>query len=177
MGRVVSLAQARAQKMARTAFGRWPQRLGHRPRPEERLADLPSHVLGALAELKHQATLALYDVVLGVHGWGPGERFYNLEARAKLEALDAFLFLADQVRWELMHRLGWLAEGPAQKYSILDLASRNRAIQAEFGPEPPRLTEDYPGFERVRRRLKIEPEAVVRSLIPQALAAFKEHLA
>ncbi|MEW5912625.1 MAG: hypothetical protein AB1814_08720 [Thermodesulfobacteriota bacterium] len=177
MGRVVSLAQARAQKMAAASFGRWPQRVDHRPRPSDRLSDLPSHVLDALAQLKHQATLALYDVVLGVRGWGPGERFYYLEARPKLEALDAFLFLADQVRWDLMHRLGWLAEGPAQKYPILELARRNREIQAQFGPEPPRLTEDYPGFERVRRRLKMEPEAVVRSLIPQALAAFKEHLA
>lgn len=177
MGRLVDLAQARRHKKAAAAFGRWQQRVGYRPQPGERLADLPDPVLGELAELKHQATLALYDVVLGVRGWGPGEGFYHLEAPPKLEALDAFLFLADQVRWELMHRLGWLADGPAQKYPILELASRNRAIQAEFGLQPPPLSEDYPGFERVRRRLKMEPEAVVRSLIPQALAVFKQGLA
>ncbi len=177
MAHVVDLNLARRQKQASAAFGRWRQRIGYQPEMDTRLSDLPDGILEALAELKHQANLALYDVVLGVRGWGPGERFDELEARPKLEALDAFLFLADQVRWELMHRLGWLESGAAQKYPILDLALKHRAIQSEFGPEPPVLCEAYPGFEQVRRRLKIEPEAVVRSLIPKALAAFKQSLA
>jgi hypothetical protein len=177
VGRLVDLSLVRQRKKAEAAFGRWQRRIGCKPDMDTRLADLPGEVLDQLAELKHQATMALYDLVLGVRGWGSGEGLDDLEPRPKLEALDAFLFMADQVRWELMHRLGWLEPGPAQKYSILEMASRHRSIQAEFGPEPPRLSENYPHFEKVRRRLKIEPEAVVRSLIPQAMAAYKRSLA
>jgi hypothetical protein len=176
-GQVVDLSQARRAKEASAAFGRWEQRVGHTPAPGERLADLPPAVLSQLAELKHVATIALYDVVLGVRGWGPGERYPYLEPRAKLEALDAFLFLADQVRFELMVRLGWLSPTGVRAYSIIEMAKDYRRIAASEGQEPLKLTEAYPAYEQVRRRMHMEPEAVVRSLIPQALAAFKERLA
>ncbi len=175
--RVVSLVEVRQGKEAAASYGRWRQRLGHTPVHGERLADLPAPVLAELAELGHQATLALYDVVLGVRGWGPGERYPHLESREKLEALDAFLFLVDQVRFELMARLGWLEPTKVRGHSIIDMAKNHRSIAATEGQEPLRLTQTYPGYDQVRRRLEREPEAAVRSVIPQALAAFKKQLA
>ncbi len=174
---VVSLEQARRDREARAAFGRWERRLGHRPKAAASLAGLPDPVLHQLAELGHQATLALYDVVLGVRGLGPGERYPDLQARTKLEALDVFLFLADQVRFEVMVRLGWLSAGPVRGQSILEMAKDYRRFQLEAGREPLRLTRAYPSYEQVERRMNLEPEAVVRSVIPQALAAFKAALA
>lgn len=174
---VVSLEQARRDKEARAAFGRWQRRLGHQPAAQAGLADLPGAALHQLAELGHQATLALYDVVLGVRGLGPGERYPDLEARQKLEALDVFLFLADQVRFEVMVRLGWLSAGPLRGRGIIEMAKDYRRFQAEASREPLRLTKAYPSYDQVERRMGIEPEAVVRSVIPQALAAFKEALA
>ncbi|MBU1274431.1 MAG: hypothetical protein KJ720_03575 [Proteobacteria bacterium] len=175
-GEVVSLEQARRDKEARAAFGRWQRRLGHRPAAQASLADLPDSVLHLLAELGHQATLALYDVVLGVRGLGPGEGYPDLEARTKLEALDVFLFLADQVRFEVMVRLGWLRPGLLRGQSIVKIAKDYREFKAEAGREPLRLTRAYPSYEQVERRMGVEPEAVVRSVIPQALAAFKAAL-
>ncbi|MCB2228981.1 MAG: hypothetical protein KQH53_20065 [Desulfarculaceae bacterium] len=176
-GQVISLDEARQNREAKAAFGRWPQRVDHAPAHGERLADLPPAVLAVLAELGHQATLALYDVVLGVRGLGPGERYADLEARAKLEALDAFLYLVDQVRFELMARLGWLEPPGARGHSIIDMARDYRQIAAGAGQKPLKLLETYPDFEQVRRRLEMEPEAVVRSVIPQALSAFRNTLA
>jgi hypothetical protein len=176
-GQVINLAQARQDKEAKAAYGRWAKRLGHTPAHGDRLADLPPAVLAELGELGHQATLALYDVVLGVRGWGAGERYPHLEPRAKLEALDAFLFLVDQVRFELMARLGWLKPTGVSHFSLIELARDYRGIAAREGQQPLRLTEAYPAYEQVRRRLEIEPEAVVRSVIPQALAAFRRELA
>ena len=174
---VVSLEQARRDKQARAAFGRWQSRLDHRPAADTALSELPDAALHQLAELGHQATLALYDVVLGVRGLGPGERYPDLEARQKLEALDVFLFLADQVRFEVMVRLGWLNPGPVRGTSILEMAKDYRRFQVEAGRRPLRLTKAYPSYQQVERRMGMEPEAVVRSVIPQALAAFKAGLA
>ena len=172
MGRVIQLEQARLQQLARRVFAPWPRRLGYRPRPEERFSQLPDRVLDRLAELDQAGTLALYDLALGVRGWGPGEKFPYLEARGKMEALDAYLFLADQVRFELMRRLGWLEGIPGQVYPMLELARNYRGIMSSFRPSFPRLTEGYPGYQEVRRRLALEPAAVVRSLIPEALERF-----
>ncbi|MCF8032662.1 MAG: hypothetical protein K9K66_06765 [Desulfarculaceae bacterium] len=174
---VISLDQARRDKEAMAAFGRWQRRIGHTPAHDERLCDLPPAALAELAELGHQATLALYDVVLGVRGLGPGEVYPDLEPRAKLEALDAFLFLVDQVRFELMARLGWLEPPGPRESSIMEMARDYRQIAAGPGQKPLKLTEVYPSYEQVRRRLHREPEAVVRSVIPQALTAFKDQLA
>ena len=177
MSRVVDMRKWQRQREAEAAFGRWEQRIGYRPTPHERLSQLPPEILSNLAELKHPATLALYDVVLGVRGLGAGERFPYLEPRPRLEALDAFLFLADQVRFELMVRLGWLEPTRMRDFTIVEMAKDYRDIQAKAGQEPPRLTQAYPSYAQVKRRLEMEPEAVVRSIIPQALEAFKEQLA
>ncbi len=174
MGELIQLEKARQERLARRAFGPWSRRLGYRPRPEERFSQLPDRVLDRLAELDQAGTLALYDLALGVRGWGPGEKFPHLEAWAKMEALDTYLFLADQVRFELMRRLGWLEGTPGQAFTMLELAADHREIMARFRPSFPRLTEGYPGYREVSRRLALEPAAVVRSLIPEALKSFRQ---
>ncbi|CAO0824812.1 conserved hypothetical protein [Desulfarculales bacterium] len=173
MGVLVNLKDCWRGKAARQSFGRWERRMGFTPGPDTRVSDLPDGVLSRLAELDREATLALYDVVLGVRGWGPGERFTYLESRPKVEALDAFLFLADQVRFDLMRRLGWVQDVAAESFSMLDMAARSKDIQASFSPEVPKLTRAYHRYEDLERYLALEPAVVVRSLIPEALLAFR----
>ncbi len=173
MGVLVDLEERRRTKAAQQSFGRWERRVGFAPGPATRISDLPDAVLSRLAELDREATLALYDVVLGVRGWGPGERFTYLESQPKVEALDAFLFLADQVRFDLMRRLGWVQGVAAESYSLLDMAARPKDIQASFLPQVPKLTKAYHRYEDLERRLALEPAAVVRSLIPEALLVFR----
>ena len=173
MGIVVQLEQRRRVKAAERSFGRWQRRVEHQPGPETRISDLPDTVLARLAELDREATLALYDLVLGVRDWGPGERFHYLESREKVAALDAFLFLADQVRFDLMRRLGWVEGVASESYSLLEMAAQPLEIQASFLPQVPRLTTAYHRFSDVEARLAYEPGAVVRSLIPEALLVFR----
>jgi hypothetical protein len=143
---------------------------------EAKLTDLPDQILGNLAELGTEATLALYDLTLGVRGWGPGERFAFLDGPAKLEALDAFLFLADQTRFELMRRLGWAEQTAGEHYALIDLAVDFGRIKKEFKPAVPELRPDFPRFKEFELQLQTEPEMVLRSLIPQALEAFQQRL-
>ncbi len=176
MGELIELERIRRRKAADQAFARWMRRVGHQPGPETRLTELPDRVLADLADLGSEATLALYDLVLGVRGWGAGERFHYLEAKPKVEALDSFLFVADQVRFELMRRLDWVAGVACEHYPLVDLALHFDRIQKDFEPDTPKLTTAYPRYVEVSDRLRIEPAAVVRSLIPQALKAFHQRL-
>ena len=176
MEEVVQLNRVRRKKAAEKAFSLWPRRLGFAPALDATLGDLPDNVLMALADLGPKATLALYDLVLGVRNLGPGERFPYLSGQAKVEALDAFLFLADQVRFELMRRLGWVRHLPGEVYPLLDLALEQRRIRKTFSPPCPELCPAYHGYQGLLRQFKVEPKAVVGSLIPEALEAFRSRL-
>ena len=123
MSNLINIAQYKLSKQEEQAFCRWPSRLGYTPGSGETLADLPDEVLLTLAELGPEATLALYDLVLGVRDWGAGEAFSYLEPPEKMEALDSFLFMADQIRFEVMGRLGWLEAGPEVEKGLVALAS------------------------------------------------------
>jgi hypothetical protein len=101
----------------------------------------------------------------------------DLPSKEKMEALDAFFFLADQVRFDLMRRLGWVEGLAGERYSMLELAARPQDIQATFLPAVPRLTTRYHRHEELKQRLALEPGAVVRSLIPEALLIFRRKLA
>lgn len=176
MQQVVELALVRRKKVAKRGFAHWPRRLGYAPDTEAKLTDLPDNVLAVLAELGPKASLALYDLVLGVRDLGPGERFSYLDAKAKVEALDAFLFLADQIRFEMMRRLGWVKGLPCEEYCLVDLALNQRRIKDAFQPSVPDLCPTYHGYEKLERQFAVEPAAVVRSLISEALEAFKSRL-
>ena len=176
MDRVVDLADKLLEKKAKSAFALWPRRLEHQPSPDQRLDQLPGPVLQRLAELGPQAVLALYDLVLGARGWGRGEDFDGLPASQKMEALDVYLFLADQVRFELMRRLGWVEPSLAGERSMLDMALNWSQIKDQVGNCDPKLTKAYPRYGEVAPRLEYEPGAVLRSLIPEALFNFKRRL-
>ncbi len=176
MGALVDLDVVRARRMADKAFSHWPRRVGYRPEPTDRPTHLPDMVVGALAELDTPATLALYDLVLESRGWGPGERFPYLEPNEKLEALDAFLFLADQLRFEMMRRLEWVENTLGEQFSLMELAGDPMGCQYEQAHLVPTLSKRCHRYRELERQARIEPGAAVRSLIPEALHTFRHRL-
>jgi hypothetical protein len=176
MRNLINIAQYKLSKQEEQCFSRWPSRLGYTPGNGQTLADLPDSVLLTLAELGPEATLALYDLVLGVRQWGAGEGFTYLEPPAKMEALDSFLFMADQMRFEVMRRLGWLEAKESCEQGLVALASSPRSGNTMSEDDSQRLTTAYPDYGKVSDRMRYEPQAVVRSIIPQALQAFREKI-
>jgi hypothetical protein len=176
VGSLIRLDEVRNKKLAQRAFSHWPRRVGYKPLADDRPADLPDHVLGNLADLDTPATLALYDLVLEARGWGPGERFPYLEPNAKLEALDAFLFMADQIRFELMRRLEWVQGTLGEQHSLIQMALDPEEVQ--FGCEciTPSISPHCHRYRQLQKQISIEPEAAVRSLIPEALHTFRRRL-
>ena len=176
MADFIDLAEFRLRKKAHQAYCRWQRRLNYTPEPDTALENLPDRVLMILAELDQGASVALYDLVLGVRGWGAGENFYGLPPDRKMQALDAYLFLADQIRYEMMRRLGWVEGLAGEGFSLLELAEKPGEIQSRADSMVPRLTPAYHRYPELESRLGFEPLAVVRSLTPEALRAFRNRL-
>ena len=61
---------------------------------------------------EENSTAAYFELVMGVFNLGPAVRFYDLEKTEQIKLTDVHLFLADQVRFELMRRLGWCGRFP-----------------------------------------------------------------
>jgi hypothetical protein len=93
-----------------------------------------------------------------------------------VEALDAFLLVADQVRFELMHRLGWVEEPAGSSWPLVVLARDFRSLTGREDGGVPRLDPAYPRYHEVTDRLRSEPQTVVRSAIPEALKAFRRRV-
>jgi hypothetical protein len=163
-------------RMADKAFAHWQRRLGYEPEPSEKISQLPDNVVFCLAELGHEATLALYDLVMGVRDLGPAEKFHYLKSTEKVRALDAFLFVLDQVRFDLMQRLGWVHSLAADVYPLVDLASRDQEIKKEFSPPVPLLVKSFQREKGLWERPGVEHDPLVRSLIPEALEVFRQRL-
>lgn len=176
MGEVVRLDQARWQRLARGGYARWQSLVGWRPAPESRLADAPDAALARLAELGPQATMALNDLVGAALGLGAAEDMEKLPPAEKMEALDAYLFLVDQVRFEMMRRLGWVEGLAADKHSLAELAVDHADIKAREQQRPPMLKPSHHRYTELQSRLEREPEAAIRSLIPEALTLFRRRL-
>ena len=176
MAQLISIIDFKRNRMAGKAFAHWEKRLGYQPEPSEKISHLPDKVVFCLAELGHEATLALYDLVMGVRDLGPAEKFHYLGSQDKVKALDAFLFVLDQVRFDLMQRLGWVHSLAADLYPLVDLASRNQEIKEEFSPTVPLLAKSFQREKGLWDRPGVEQDPLVRSLIPEALEVFKQRL-
>jgi hypothetical protein len=176
VGNLIRLDEVREKKLAHKAFSLWPQRVGYKPFADDRPMDLPDHVLGSLADLDTPATLALYDLVLAVRGWGCGEQFPYLEPNHKLEALDAFLFLADQLRFELMRRLDWVLGTLGESHSLVEMAADPEDVQFNSDCITPLISPNCHRYAELQSQIRLEPAAAVRSLIPEALHTFRRRI-
>ena len=90
--------------------------------------------------------------------------------------MDIHLFLADQVRFEMLHRLQWLTSYPCIQYSLLEMVQDFDKVKVACLEKSPELAESHPGFEAYNKLAGGDKEVFIRRLIPQALETFKGKL-
>jgi hypothetical protein len=90
--------------------------------------------------------------------------------------VDLHLFLADQVRFEMMRRLGWIKDFVGQKYSILELVQEFDKAKEDSRLNPPVLSASNPDFAGYTQLTMGDKEVFIRRMLKQALDAFKERL-
>lgn len=176
MTKVVDLKSFSAARAIEKGQKAWKAHFPEKLTAETRLADLSDETILALAQLGSKINKLLYEVIIRTLDFGGAYEFENLPSEHKIQVLDTSLFLIDQIRWECLNRLNWIHGFAGEVYPIAILILDRAKIQAEFQPEFPELNEGHPQYFEFKRRRTQDGEALLRSMIPAALAGFSQRL-
>ena len=176
MAKVVDLQSYRTRQIAERVFGPWKRRFGESCDEQTLLGDLSQGTLFRLAQPGDESTAAFYELVMGALDLGQADRFYFLDKAEQLRVVDLHLFLADQVRYELMRRLGWVKRFAGQVYPLVELVERVDQLKMHSRQDPPQLAESHPDFQHFSALNALDKESFVRRLLPQALEEFRKKL-
>jgi hypothetical protein len=176
MTKVVDLRTYRIKAAEQRGFGPWQKRFAEFFDSKTRLVDLSDQTLYFLAQPGEPSSVAYYEVIMGILKLGPAAKFHYLGNRDQMLVVDLHLFLADQVRFEMMRRLGWIKDFVGQKYSILELVQEFDKAKEDSRVNPPVLSASNPDFAGYTQLTMGDKEVFIRRMLKQALDAFKERL-
>ena len=174
MAKIVDLQDYRRKTLIERAFGPWIKRFGEAYSDAIRLSDLSDATLFRLARPGDESSLAFYEFIMGVLDLGQAGNFYELENADRLRVVDIHLFLADQVRFEMMRRLGWIDRFSNQGQMLLELVRQANRLKRQGRGDPPQLASNHPEFHLFSDLTALDKESFIRRLLPRALEAFNE---
>ena len=169
---VLDLKERQRRLAARKGFEGWINRFSEPFDENTRLGDLSDDTLRALIQAGPDASMPLYELILGVKGLGKGPRFYYLENEDKMLVMDVALFLLDQLRFEAMRRLGWVGDYPTFHVPLVSLVMDFSARYSAVQHSTPSLSPNHPRFEEFEKSFVGDRGAFVRKLIPEAIEGF-----
>jgi hypothetical protein len=176
MTKIVDLQTYRVKAVEQRGFGPWKKRFGESFDAQTRLANLSDQTLYFLAQPGEPSSVAYYEVSMGVLNLGPAAKFHYLGNMEQLLVVDLHLFLADQVRFEMMRRLGWIRDFEGLKYGIIELIQKFEELKDNFRLNPPILAESRPDFAEYARLTSGDKEVFIRRMLNQALDTFKNRI-
>jgi len=177
MSEVLDLTAYRSKLVEERAFGAWLKRFGESYGAETKVADFSDSTLYFLAKPGEETAVAYYELIMGILDLGKAPKFYYLDEVQQLRVVDIHLLLADQVRFELMRRLGWLTGFPGQEYTLLEIVQTFDTTKVEVRKEPIALSPSHPDYD-VFDKLTIEDKQVfVRRKLLKALETFRVKIA
>jgi len=177
MSQILDFTAYRSKQVEERAFGAWRKRFQESYGAETKVADFSDTTLYFLAKPGEETAIAYYELIMGILDLGKAPKFYYLDEVQQLRVVDIHLFLADQVRFELMRRLGWLGSFPGEEYTLLEMVQAFDATKTEVRNRPIALSPSHPDYG-VFDKLTIEDKQVfVRRKLLKALEAFRATLA
>jgi hypothetical protein len=172
MTKIVDLHQYRIQMVEQRAFGPWQKRFGETYNAKTCLAELSDKTLYFLAQPGEHCSIAYYEAIMGVLGLGPATKFDYLPSEEQMKVVDVHLFLADQLRFEMMRRLAWLDTLPCQTIRIVEMIQDFDAVKTECRNNPPQLARSHPGYTSYQNLAARDKEVFIRQLLREALEEF-----
>ena len=176
MTKVVKLQTYREKALKRRSFGPWEKRFGESYDISARLGDLSDKTIYYLALPGDNSTNAFYEFIMGVLDLGSPAGFHYLENKDQLHVVDVHLFVADQVRFELMHRLGWITAFSAENNTLMEMVQKCDTLKASAREMPPTLAESHPEYHDYMELTRGDKEVLIRRLLQEALEVFKKRL-
>jgi len=176
MTKVVDLQKYRIKSVEQRGFGPWQKRFGETFDSATRLEDLSDTTLYYLAQPGEPSSVAYYEVIMGVLGLGPAIKFHYLDNSEQMLVVDLHLFLADQVRFEMMRRLNWVTGFEGIRYSILEMVHEFSKVKENCRANPPELAGSSSDYTEYNQLTTIDKEVFIRRMLQEALDAFKKRL-
>ena len=176
MTNVVDMQAFREKALEQKSFGPWQKRFGEMFGTRTRIADLPDKVILCLAEPGETGSMAFYELIMGVLELGPAAKFFYLANDEQMRVVDIHLLLADQVRFEMMRRLGWLHEVPGAAVDLIGLVRQFETLKQTLRQTPPTLDECHPEYAAYRALAQGDKEVFIRRMLRQAIDEFKRQV-
>ena len=176
MTKVVDLHDYRTKVVEQRAFGPWQNRFGEAYDAETRLSDLSDKTLYFLAQPGEDSSVAYYELTMGVLDFGPATKFNYLASEQQMRVVDIHLFLADQMRFEMMRRLRWLEALPCQKFTLISMVQTYEQMRSRFKDNPPGLAPSHPGHATYQKLDTRDKEVFIRQMLREALEKFEERI-
>jgi hypothetical protein len=178
MAEVIDLERFRSKIAADQGFRTWLARFQEQFGPDTRLQDLSPSTLLYLATPGEENLYVFFDLIMGAQGLGGSVRFRldDLDNDIKMKIMDTAFALVDQVRFEVMRRLGWVAALPETNVPIIKLVRQAWRLGSRFGQEAPVLAPDHPDYPAYARLNPMDRMVFLRRLIPRAVICFQDQL-
>ena len=174
MGKLLNLEEYRLKTAARRGFGPWQNRFGVTCSRHTTLAALDDPLLYFMALPGEKSIQVYYELIMGVLDLGPAINFYGLEKNNQMKVTEIHLFLADQIRFELMRRLKWVDTLPCEKYTLLELIMQFDILSRSGCDKAPGLSVSHPDYAVFIKLISRDREVFIRQLLPAALKAFSD---
>ena len=177
MTKVVNIEAYRTKALQQRTFGHWEKRFKESYSLKTRLSDLSDKTLFFLAQPGENSSIAYYELIMGILDLGPAIKFNYLPNKEQMQVVDIHLFLADQVRFEVMYRLKWLVKLPCEKYNLIEMVQDFDKIKPISKASPPELSASHPDDISYQKLAIGDKEVFIRRMLRDAIEAFKDRLA
>ena len=127
MARVLDINEGKRRLAAKKGFDPWSRRFRTSLDENTTIRQLDNPVIKYLVQGGEDSAMALYELIMGIRGLGPGPRFHYLDSASKMGVTDITLFLLDLIRFEAMYRLGWLDDYTFLEVPLVDLIQSFRS--------------------------------------------------
>jgi hypothetical protein len=176
LSKIVNLQSYRTKTVEQRGFGPWYKRFGETYNKDTLLSDLSAKTLYFLAIPGEKYAVAYYELIMGILGLGKGLKFYYLDKKEQVMIMDIHLFLADQIRFEMMRRLGWLNSFPCDNFTLLKMVQDFNKVKDLSKEDHPELAKSHPGYAAYSKLTRMDKNVFIRKMFRDALEVFREQL-
>ncbi len=175
MAEIIPLSAYKEQTAIRDGFQVWRTLFEEPFDGETRLSDLRPETLSYLSEPGEESSYALHTMIIGFLGCGASKAFDELGSRLQCRIIDISLFVSDQIRFEIMMRLGWLEQFLGNQYPLYQMVTGFERIKSQCNAHSPTLSKSHDGHETYAGLIERDQQVFIRRLFPAALTAFNSY--
>jgi hypothetical protein len=173
MAKIISLHHYRDLNALRIGYSHWRRKFREDFNARTGLSDLSPATLCQLAEPGDESANALYALIIGFLGYRPSETFDSLDSPLQSIVLDIHLFMADQIRFEMLYRLGWIESWTGRQFPFFEMVKEFERVKRVCQEQPPRLAKSHPQWDEYHLLIHRDKQIFIRRMLVPALEAFK----